>query len=182
VNDGGGVSRGVDDAAPAELDIGLIVGCAVGGLVCLICVIVLIVLLTRRGKRSKAQQPAPQPATSMVAFSAAPSQANGIYGPASIAGAPSDSAQPVYSSPRGMSPTPTLAIGHYGPSPANPTVSYYGASLQSASSGGDVYLPLGLRGDDEADGLVMASDVHSRPAAPLPGNQIGSDYPSQNMY
>jgi hypothetical protein len=168
--------------APAELDIALIVGCAVGGLVCLICLIVLLVLFMRRKRSSKSSSKSPLPPSSSNV------PMNAIYGPASIADPSLDFAKPIYQSPREPAPTfseNNLAIGHYGPSPANPnpTVSYYGASLKSASSGGDVYLPLGLRGDDEADGVVLANDLNWRPAAPLPGNQqVGSDYPSQNMY
>lgn len=168
IADGGNPTDTLANNAPADVDVALIAGCAAGGVCLLLCLIVLIVCLTRR-KRSRNE--------AVVEPTAPPSRASSnasMYGAVSLAAGP-QSPQHVYQPTSGGYP------GGYAADGRSPTVGQAGAygpltSLRSAeSTANEMYLPMGLRADDEADGVVLAQSFESRPAAPLPSDVI-------NMY
>jgi hypothetical protein len=165
---------GLSDAS-GSMDIGVIVGCAIGGLLFLIGV-VLVVFYVVKKRKSAGGSPGTAKTDKNVA-----------------AGEDGTQLQPVYQAPSGISPTLALTRGSealqpvYAPPSAigkNPRVSeaiigtYEAPQLTrtttamsfmtGGSSTGELYLPLELRDNNQHDGVVLSRDIVNRPAAPLP--------------
>jgi hypothetical protein len=171
--DGGSNDNSKANAADAdELDIGLIVGAAVGGCGALYCLIALIVFLIARKKKNQKKHQSDEE-----------QRENGAQ------------LEPVYKGARNIAPLPSSTVdtnppkadvgqygamvGHYAPSSASArsASSQYGQS----SSIGEMYGALHMRDDDQADGVVLTRDVQSRPAAPLPPTGAATIYSSGDL-
>lgn len=177
------------DGGMGDPNLGIIIGCVVGGVLFLIGIVLVVFYFVKKRKQS------PQ-GTAAAAAGNNDDSNSGVQ------------LQPVYQAPSGISPTMALAnMGGrseglqpvYAPPSAisNPRVSeaiigtYEAPQLTRATtemsfatgntSAGELYVPLQKLGDNSADGVVLSRDIANRPAAPLPPgalNTMNFGYPN----
>jgi hypothetical protein len=154
-------------------NIGVIVGCAVGGILFLLGILLLVFYVV---KKRKQQHPAAgnrddgnsnNGGVQLQPVYQAPSGISPTMAIANMAGR-SEGLQPVYAPPSAIS-NPRVSeaiIGTYEAPQLTRTTTEI--SFMTGGSTGELYVPLQKLGSGTADTLVLSRDIANRPAAPLP--------------
>jgi hypothetical protein len=166
VSDGDATGVAPDGADGDANNIGVIVGCAVGGVLFLLGVLLLVFYVVKKRKHSRGGEAAAAATHDDVALEPVYQAPSGIS--PTMALAKSEGLQPVYAPPSAIS-NPRVSeaiIGTYEAPQLTRTTT--AISFMTASGTGELYVPLQKLGEGTADALVLSRDIANRPAAPLP--------------